>query len=189
MPLSTSLTALYRRSPTPYGSKGRCRLGRRADDGDKDFELSVLHNLPYNFPFQVWWFSCRAPRWGRSSAASASSMASMPAAHSSGWALLPVLCGIGLVLGMRCSGLSGAEVQGGSARVGAGPRIPWLATAGVLVVLALAFFVALFDRERIEPPDDETSVPEPASAAAPEVERDATKDQTEKQKQHWDVKR
>jgi cytochrome d ubiquinol oxidase subunit II len=62
---------------------------------------------------------------------------------------LPVLCGIGLVLGDALLGAGWLVMKcEGAPREWARARIPWLATA-VLVVLTLAFFAALFDRERI----------------------------------------
>jgi cytochrome bd ubiquinol oxidase subunit II len=62
---------------------------------------------------------------------------------------LPVLCGVGLVIGDALLGAGWLVLKcEGPPREWARRRIPWLA-AGVLVVLALAFFAALFDRERI----------------------------------------
>ena len=62
---------------------------------------------------------------------------------------LPVLCGIGLVLGYALLGAGWLVLKSeGELREWARRHIPWLAIA-VLVVLALAFGAALMDRERI----------------------------------------
>jgi cytochrome d ubiquinol oxidase subunit II len=62
---------------------------------------------------------------------------------------LPVLCGIGLVLGYALLGAGWLVMKcEGELREWALRRIPWL-TAGVLAVLVLAFAAALVDRERI----------------------------------------
>ncbi len=62
---------------------------------------------------------------------------------------LPVLCGIGLILGYSLSGAGWLVLKSeGALRDWAWRRIPRLA-GGVLVVLGVAFLAALFDRERI----------------------------------------
>jgi cytochrome bd ubiquinol oxidase subunit II len=64
-------------------------------------------------------------------------------------ALLPVLCGIGLVLGYALLGAGWLVLKcEGALREWARRRIPWLAVA-VLVVLAAAFNETLAERERI----------------------------------------
>ena len=62
---------------------------------------------------------------------------------------LPVLCGIGLVLGYALLGAGWLVLKREDGlREWARQRIPWLAI-GVLVVLVVAFATALADRERI----------------------------------------
>jgi len=64
-------------------------------------------------------------------------------------ALLPVLCGIGLILGYALLGAGWLVLKcDGALREWARRRIPWLAIA-VLVVLAFAFNETLAERERI----------------------------------------
>jgi cytochrome bd ubiquinol oxidase subunit II len=64
-------------------------------------------------------------------------------------ALLPVLCGVGLVLGYALLGAGWLVLKcEGALREWARRRIPWLAVA-VLVVLAAAFNETLAERERI----------------------------------------
>ena len=62
---------------------------------------------------------------------------------------LPVLCGIGLVLGYALLGAGWLILKSeGALQVWAWKRLPWLAGAALAVVCA-AFFVALGDRDRI----------------------------------------
>jgi cytochrome bd ubiquinol oxidase subunit II len=62
---------------------------------------------------------------------------------------LPVVCGIGLMLGYSLLGAGWLVLKSeGSLREWARRRIPWLAAA-VLIVLAVAFDAALSDREHI----------------------------------------
>jgi cytochrome bd ubiquinol oxidase subunit II len=62
---------------------------------------------------------------------------------------LPVVCGIGLMLGYSLLGAGWLVLKSeGELREWARRRIPWLATA-VLIVLAVAFDAALVDREHI----------------------------------------
>jgi cytochrome d ubiquinol oxidase subunit II len=64
-------------------------------------------------------------------------------------AVLPVLCGVGLMLGYALLGAGWLVLKcDGKLREWARRRIPWLAVA-VLVVLALAFNETLAERERI----------------------------------------
>jgi cytochrome bd ubiquinol oxidase subunit II len=62
---------------------------------------------------------------------------------------LPVVCGIGLMLGYSLLGAGWLVLKSeGSLRDWSRRRIPWLAAA-VLIVLAVAFDAALIDRERL----------------------------------------